>query len=735
MAWQGSPLELKRMNHLLQQSRASGVYCRWLATLQRSHKISTAATACTPQKDEKDPMEKLQKNPYFEKYKGKIHDLQQNSPEEFESRLEEFKKKGQPKEKKVEPKAKKQPVSAAASKMSQTSKLSQLKMTKEKTLNDIMKVDLLYDKSAQEIKQIWQQHFSKKKNTVFAVIPVKTYEVIHERSSTYPMFLYTLPRGDGYEFYVASFSGHECYFTPLIAYQAHQADSPVCLTLHHYSELGDEKGIVLMHGEYNSDILNAQDAQLLCQQVQIYYGPESTSYHLVETFNEQPDNFTDLISQLEKLTDNNEDGLNPVMGSVAALVTSIMKSSIKYKVVAAVDINDVANEVYKYNFQDINLLQRSIESISLKELNKLSPTMLLMSPPCQPFTRVGLQKDIEDARTNSFIYLLETLPKLEKLPNYILIENVKGFECSQTRDKMVSTLRECGYNFQEFLLTPLQFGVPNSRMRYYMVAKKKPLTFVFDTCEGKKLQKNPYFEKYKGKIHDLQQNSPEEFESRLEEFKKKGQPKEKKVEPKAKKQPVSAAASKMSQTSKLSQLKMTEEKTLNDIMKVDLLYDKSAQEIKQIWQQHFSKKESTVFAVIPVKIYEVIHERSSTYPMFLYTLPRGDGYEFYVASFSGHECYFTPLIAYQAHQADAPVCLTLHHYSELGDEKGIVLMHGEYNRDILNAQDAQLLCQQVQIYYGPESTSYHLVETFNEQPDNFKHTDLISQLEKVLPLR
>lgn len=34
---------------------------------------------------------------------------------------------------------------------------------------------------------------------------------------------------------------------------------------------------------------------------------------------------------------------------------------------------------------------------------------------------------------------------------------------------LVDTLKECEYAYQEFLLTPLQLGIPNSRMRYYLL--------------------------------------------------------------------------------------------------------------------------------------------------------------------------------------------------------------------------------------------------------------------------
>ena len=39
------------------------------------------------------------------------------------------------------------------------------------------------------------------------------------------------------------------------------------------------------------------------------------------------------------------------------------------------------------------------------------------------------------------------------------------------------TLDTLGYNTMELLLTPLQFGIPNSRLRYYLLAKWRPKAF------------------------------------------------------------------------------------------------------------------------------------------------------------------------------------------------------------------------------------------------------------------
>uniref|UniRef100_A0A674NR90 tRNA (cytosine(38)-C(5))-methyltransferase n=1 Tax=Takifugu rubripes TaxID=31033 RepID=A0A674NR90_TAKRU len=151
---------------------------------------------------------------------------------------------------------------------------------------------------------------------------------------------------------------------------------------------------------------------------------------------------------------------------------ALIESNLSYQVVAAVDINTTANQVYTHNFPNTALLNKTIEGITLEEFNKLSFDMILMSPPCQPFTRIGLQRDLDDPRTKSFLHIVDLLPRLSKAPLYILLENVKGFEKSAAREYLVKTLRECQYTVQEMMVSPTHVGIPNSRLRYYLMAKR-----------------------------------------------------------------------------------------------------------------------------------------------------------------------------------------------------------------------------------------------------------------------
>jgi len=58
-----------------------------------------------------------------------------------------------------------------------------------------------------------------------------------------------------------------------------------------------------------------------------------------------------------------------------------------FEVVLAVDINTVANAVYRHFFPSTNLRDLNILSLSPEQFDAYCPDILLMSPPCQPFTR------------------------------------------------------------------------------------------------------------------------------------------------------------------------------------------------------------------------------------------------------------------------------------------------------------------------------------------------------------
>jgi tRNA (cytosine38-C5)-methyltransferase len=154
--------------------------------------------------------------------------------------------------------------------------------------------------------------------------------------------------------------------------------------------------------------------------------------------------------------------------------------------VTSMDINTTANQVHVHNFPKDTVLERNLNALHPRSMEGLD--MVMMSPPCQPFTRLGLKRDVSDNRSNSFVHIMEqVLPKTVDKPKGLLVENVKGFEESEARDIMVKTLTKTGYKFKEYLISPQDLNISNSRLRYYLIARLESLDPTTHVPEKKEL--------------------------------------------------------------------------------------------------------------------------------------------------------------------------------------------------------------------------------------------------------
>ncbi|KAJ7031500.1 S-adenosyl-L-methionine-dependent methyltransferase [Mycena alexandri] len=167
---------------------------------------------------------------------------------------------------------------------------------------------------------------------------------------------------------------------------------------------------------------------------------------------------------------------------IGGLHLALSRSIAPVSVTKAFDWDQLACDVYSTNFGPGIATKADISNLSASFLKTLEASVWLLSPACQPYTVLNPSaKGDLDPRAKSLLHLVQTvLPELAREdahPTHLLVENVGGFETSSTRDILVATLRGLGYTVAEFLLTPLQFGIPNSRLRYYLLAKRSPLSF------------------------------------------------------------------------------------------------------------------------------------------------------------------------------------------------------------------------------------------------------------------
>lgn len=145
-------------------------------------------------------------------------------------------------------------------------------------------------------------------------------------------------------------------------------------------------------------------------------------------------------------------------------------------VVAAIDIDRRALEVYRRNFPGHPALARTIEGLTAAELAGFRADLWWLSPPCQPYTRRGLGRDDQDPRAASLLTLIDRLRELgPNSPRHLALENVPAFQGSRCHQRLLETLARGGYRHREGQLCPTELGVPNRRRRYYLVASRDGL--------------------------------------------------------------------------------------------------------------------------------------------------------------------------------------------------------------------------------------------------------------------
>ncbi|TMS37772.1 hypothetical protein L596_004636 [Steinernema carpocapsae] len=140
-------------------------------------------------------------------------------------------------------------------------------------------------------------------------------------------------------------------------------------------------------------------------------------------------------------------------------------------VIGAFDINTTTNRIYAFNFPDTKLYQKNIQALTTKFVDKQMADIWTLSPPCQPFVKKGLQLDLKDARCDALKQICDRIREVQHPPRFIMVENVVGFEDSAAEEMFLGALDYRGYEHEAHLLSPVECGIPNSRPRYYILAK------------------------------------------------------------------------------------------------------------------------------------------------------------------------------------------------------------------------------------------------------------------------
>ncbi len=134
------------------------------------------------------------------------------------------------------------------------------------------------------------------------------------------------------------------------------------------------------------------------------------------------------------------------------------------ELVFAAEIDKDARKVYQTNFAhipegDVRLIERLVPH-----------DVLLAGFPCQSFSYAGKKAGFGDTRGTLFFEIMRLIE--ESKPQIMIFENVAGLvshDQGRTFKTIQHEIEERGYSFDWFYLNSSNFGLPQNRLRVYMI--------------------------------------------------------------------------------------------------------------------------------------------------------------------------------------------------------------------------------------------------------------------------
>ena len=138
------------------------------------------------------------------------------------------------------------------------------------------------------------------------------------------------------------------------------------------------------------------------------------------------------------------------------------------------EIDTDADNTYKVFFGKAEKNYGDLMKIDITALPDFD--LMIGGFPCQTFSTVGIRMGFNDERGQVIFGLMRILK--EKNVPYFILENVKGFVSHDNGNSMKTVLKkfdELGYDISWKVLNSIEYGVPQSRERVYLVGIRKDI--------------------------------------------------------------------------------------------------------------------------------------------------------------------------------------------------------------------------------------------------------------------
>ncbi|MGR3249999.1 MAG: DNA cytosine methyltransferase [Paracoccus sp. (in: a-proteobacteria)] len=140
----------------------------------------------------------------------------------------------------------------------------------------------------------------------------------------------------------------------------------------------------------------------------------------------------------------------------------------------AVEMHHAAFETYRHNHPNCLVLQTGVEHLQNAAIPFPSDDLIVFGgPPCQGFSTSNQRtRSISNKKNWLFQSFVNFVKQIR--PAWVIFENVRGIletESGRFAKQIYKDLQQLGYRCEQGLLNAADFGVPQSRSRYFLIGR------------------------------------------------------------------------------------------------------------------------------------------------------------------------------------------------------------------------------------------------------------------------
>ncbi len=161
-----------------------------------------------------------------------------------------------------------------------------------------------------------------------------------------------------------------------------------------------------------------------------------------------------------------------LFAGVGGLSTGLTQTG--FRIAAAVEIDPVAAATFKHNHPDVEIIQDDIRNITPSDIDAATLgrkiDLVVGCAPCQGFCSLTHKHKREDPRNALVLDMVRLIEACE--PDVVVMENVPGLMTrgSELLEEFVGRLRGAGYYVNQRIIQMADYGVPQNRRRFVLLA-------------------------------------------------------------------------------------------------------------------------------------------------------------------------------------------------------------------------------------------------------------------------